>query len=246
MANKNIDIETPDGACDSYIAYPDSGGPFPAVLFFMDGIGIRPVLQRMVDRIAASGYYVLLPNLFYRHGRAPLFEVAEILKPENRPRLMQFVQSLTPELVLRDAGVFLDFLDAQRQVKAGSRVGLTGYCMGGSMTVRTAAQYAARVAAAASFHGGRLVTDDPNSPHRLVERITAELYFGHADQDQGMPAAHIAQLEAALQAARIRYRSELYSGARHGFTMSDLPVYDQAACERHWDRLFDLFERTLR
>jgi len=117
---------------------------------------------------------------------------------------------------------------------AGSRVGLTGYCMGGRMAVRTAAQYPARVAAAASFHGGRLVTEDPNSPHRLV------------DQDQGMPAAHIAQLEAALQAARIRYRSERYSGARHGFTMSDLPVYDQAACQQHWDRLLDLFERTLR
>jgi len=246
MAGMTLDVELSDGRCDCYLAYPDEGGPFPAVLFFMDGFGLRPVLHRMADRIAAWGLCVLQPNLLYRHGRAPLFEVAEILKPENRPRLMQLVQSLTPELVLRDAGVFLDFLDAQRQVKAGGRVGLAGYCMGGSMTVRAAAQYAARVAAAASFHGSRLVTDAPDSPHRLVERITAELYFGHADQDQGMPAAHIAQLEEALQAARIRYRSELYIGARHGFTMSDLPVYDQAACERHWDRLLDLFERTLR
>ncbi len=113
------------------------------------------------------------------------------------------------------------------------------------MAVRTAAAYPSRVAAAASFHGARLVTDDASSPHRLLERITAALYFGHADQDQSMPLADIEALEAALQDAGTRYQSEIYEGARHGFTMSDLPAYDEEACEQHWDRLWSLFERTL-
>jgi carboxymethylenebutenolidase len=245
MASATIDIEMPDGRCDSYVSYPDEGGAFPAVLFFMDGYGVRPVLHRMADRIAEWGLYVLQPNLLYRHGRAPLFEVAEMRKPENRPALSQLVQSLTPEIVERDAGRFLEFLAAQPQVEPESHAGLVGYCMGGSMALRTAARFPRRVAAAAIFHGGRLVTDDLKSPHRLVAGITAALYFGHADQDQNMPLSAIEQLEAALQDAGTRYQSELYEGARHGFTMPDLPVYDEAACEQHWDRLWSLFERTL-
>jgi carboxymethylenebutenolidase len=245
MANATIDIPMPDGPCDSYISYPDSGGPFPAVLFFMDGFGIRPVLHRMADRIADWGLYVLQPNLFFRRGRAPLFDLAEMLKPELRPVRMQLVHSLTPEIVERDAGTYLEFLASQPQVEPGSLVGLTGYCMGGSMVVRTAAAYPSRIAAGASFHGGRLVTDDAQSPHRLVGRITAALYFGHADHDQGMPVADIERLEAALQEAGTRYQSELYEGAQHGFTMPDLPAYNEAACERHWEHLWSLFVRTL-
>src|SRR5271165_1773133 len=245
MASKTVDIHMSDGLCDCYVAYPDSGGPFPAVLFFMEGFGIRPVLQRMADRIADWGLYVLQPNLFFRHGRAPLFDLANMLDPEQRPARMQLVLSVTPEIVERDAGVFLEFLAAQPQVEPGSPAGLTGYCMGGSMVVRTAAEYPNRIAAGASFHGGRLVTDDAKSPHRLVGRITAAMYFGHADQDQSMPLADIEVLEAALQDAGTRYRSELYEGARHGFTMPDLPGYDEAACEQHWERLWSLFGRTL-
>jgi carboxymethylenebutenolidase len=245
MTNKSIDIKTPDGMCDTYVSYPDKGGPFPAVLFYMDGIGIRPVLQQMADRIAASGFYVLLPNMFYRRGRAPLFEVSEILQPENRPKLMELVLSLTPELLLRDADAFLNFLAAQKEIKPGSKMGLLGYCMGGGMVVGTAAQYPDRIAAAAVFHGGRLATEAPDSPHHLIGRITAELYFGHADQDQGMPLADIARLDEALKAAGARYQTELYAGALHGFTMSDLPVYNKAACDRHWDRLLGLYSRTL-
>lgn len=242
---KIIDIKTPDGVCDSYISCPNAGGPFPAVLFFMDGIGVRPVLFDMADRLAASGYFVLLPNMFYRRGHAAPSNVADVLKPENRANLMDLVFSLTPERVLRDAGVFLGFLAAQQMVKPGSRVGLTGYCMGGGMVLRTAAHYPGRVASAASFHGGRLVTEAPDSPHRLVNRITAELYVGHADQDQSMTAEDCARLDEALQKAGTRYRSELYAGALHGFTMPDMPVYDKTACDRHWDRLLALYARTL-
>jgi carboxymethylenebutenolidase len=246
MASKTIDIKTPDGACDTYVSHPDGGGPFPAVLFFMDGIGIRPVLRHMADRIAAEGYYVLLPNMFYRRGRAPVFDVATILKPENRPALTELVLSLTPALVVRDAGIFLDVLAERKEIRAGSKVGLTGYCMGGGMVVRTAAQYPDRVAAGASFHGGRLVTENADSPHRLVGKIRCRLYFGHADQDQAMTAEQIDRLDQALKAAGTVFEAELYTGALHGFTMSDLPVYNQKACDKHWLRLLNLFKETLR
>ncbi len=245
MTSKAIDIETADGACDAYVSHSDRGGPFPAVLFFMDGIGIRPVLRQMADRIAAEGYYVLLPNMFYRRGRAPVFDVATVLNPENRPALMELVLSLTPERVVRDAGVFLGMLAAQKEVAPGRKVGLTGYCMGGGMVVRTAAAFPARVAAGASFHGGRLATDDPASPHRLVGEIRCPLYFGHADQDQSMTPEQIDRLAQALRDAGTAFEAELYSGARHGFTMPDLPVYDQKACDKHWQRLLALFKEPL-
>jgi carboxymethylenebutenolidase len=246
VTSKTIDIKTPDGLCDSYISCPNTGGPFAAVLFYMDGVGIRPILREMADRLAANGFYVLLPNMFYRGGRVAPIDVAEILRPENRASLVDLVHSLTPERVVRDAGVFFDFLGAQKEVTSGSPVGLTGYCMGGGMVMRTAAHYPERVASAASFHGGRLATDAPDSPHRLVSRITAELYLGHADQDASMTAEDIARLDEALQKAGTHYRAELYTGALHGFTMSDLPVYNKAACDQHWDRLLALYGRTLK
>jgi carboxymethylenebutenolidase len=246
MASKTIDIQASGGVCDAYVTHPDEGGPFPAVIFFMDGIGIRPVLKQMADRIAAEGYYVLLPNMFYRRGRAPIFDVATILNPENRPALMQLVSSLTPDRVIRDAGVFLDVLAAQKGVRSGSKVGLTGYCMGGGMVVRTAAQYPNRIAAGASFHGGRLATEDADSPHRLVGKIRCRLYFGHADQDQSMTPEQIERLDQALKAAGTVYEAELYAGALHGFTMTDLPVYNREACDKHWQRLLGMFKETLR
>jgi carboxymethylenebutenolidase len=246
MANQLIDITTPDGLCESYVSYPDSGGPFPAVLFYMDGVGFRPTLHRMADRIASAGYFVFLPNLFYRRGRAEAVDVRELFTPESRAKRMDYVRSLTPELLTKDAGVFLGFLSSRKEVDPSSKIGLTGYCMGGSMALRTAARYPDRIGAAASFHGGRLVTDAPDSPHRLVESIGAELYFGHADKDEAMTAADIARLEEALKAAGSRYESELYAGAQHGYTMKDLPMYDEAAAERHFDKLLGLFERNLK
>lgn len=246
MNTQKIDIKTQDGVCDCYVAYPDAGGPFPAVLFFMDGVGMRDVLHKMADRIAANGYYVLLPHMFYRAGRAPVFDAAEILKPENRPKLMEFVMSLTPEKAVADAGVFLDFIAQQKQVKPGSKVGLTGYCMGGGMVMRTAAAYPDRVGAGAAFHAGRLATTDATSPHLLANKIKAELYFGHADQDSGMTAEDIKRLDEALKAAGARFESELYVGALHGYTMPDLPIYNKDACDRHWRRMLGLFGSNLK
>jgi carboxymethylenebutenolidase len=212
----------------------------------MDGAGIRPVLHSMAERIAANGFYVLLPNMYYRVRRAPVVDPADIFKPENRPKLMELVGSLSPERVVADAAAFLDFLAAQAEVKPNSKVGLTGYCMGGAMVVRTSAAYPHRVGAGASHHGGRLVTKEPDSPHLLLGKISAELYFGHADNDEYMPRADITRFEEALQKSGVTYESELYPGALHGYTMADFPVYNAAAGDRHWRRLLGLFGKTLK
>lgn len=225
---------------------PDGGGSFPGVLFYMDGVGFRPTVHRMADRIAAAGYVVLLPNMFYRYGPAQRVNIAELFKPENRPALMERVLSLTPERLVRDAGRFLEFLAAHPRVTPGSMVGLTGYCMGGGMVMRTAAAYPARVGAGGCFHAGRLATDDITSPHYLAGAIKAELYFGHADKDTGMPPEAIEKLEQSLKSAGVKFRSELYAGALHGYTMADLvTIYDKEADERHFRELLALFARTL-
>ena len=240
MPFQATEIRTTDGICPAYAAWPAAGGPFPAVLVMMDGIGYRPVLQAVADRLAAAGYYALVPNLFYRRPGEPRLPGAELLKPENRPLLTELVQTLTPDVVLRDAAAFLDHLATRPEVAADHRFGVVGYCMGGSMAVRIAAAFPGRIGAAASFHAGRLVTDLPTSPHRLLPQVRASLYFGHADRDASMTPAQVDALQAALQAAGVRYTSELYAGALHGFTMPDLPVFDAAACARHWERLLEL------
>jgi carboxymethylenebutenolidase len=212
----------------------------------MDGAGVRPAVHSIAERIAANGFYVLLPNMYYRVRRAPVIDAAEIFKPESRSKLMELVGSLSPARVVADAGAFLDFLAAQAEVKPNSKVGLTGYCMGGAMVVRTSAAYPDRVGAGASHHGGRLVTKDPDSPHLLLAKISGELYFGHADNDEYMPRADIARFDAALQESGVTYESEVYPGASHGYTMIDFPVYDAVAADKHWRRLLGLFGKTLK
>jgi carboxymethylenebutenolidase len=189
-----------------------------------------------------------VPNLFYRHGAAPLIEdLPDLLKPENRPKmmaaLMPYIRSLTPDAAMRDAEAYLAYLAVADGVTPGA-VCLVGYCMGGAIALRTSATYPDRVAAVATLHAGNLASDAPDSPHRLVPRIQAELYLAHADQDQSMPLEQIERLEVALDDAGVRYRSQLYDGARHGFTMSDTAAYDEEATERHWTELLGLFDRT--
>lgn len=248
MGSKSVRIPTPDGVADACVAYPEGAGPFPAVLLYMDILGPRPVLRDMALTIADDGFYVLLPNLFYRSGPAPLSDLSGIGTPEGREavigRLRPLAMGLTPELALSDAGAYLDFVAAQDEVAEGP-VGVTGYCMGGVLAVRTAAAYPDRVAAAASFHAGGLASDAPNSPHTLVGDVRAELYFAHAEQDGSMTPEQVSRLEAALDEAGATYRSEVYPGTRHGFTMSDAAVYDPAGLERHWRNVLELFERTL-
>lgn len=244
----SVQIPTPDGVADAHLAHPDDGRPHPAVLFYMDAFGLRPHLTGMADRLASAGYAVVVPNAFYRHGRSPVVDLPEFIDPGSRPEIFEkigpIMQSLTPELAMRDAGAYLDWLRTRPEASEGP-VGITGYCMGAALALRTAGTHPDRVAAAAGFHGANLATEEPGSPHLLAENITAELYFGHADQDPALPAEQIERLDRALGAAGVRFRSEVYPGAGHGYTQADTASYDEEAAERHWSALLDLFERAL-
>ena len=245
----SVEITTPDGVADAYLTHPEGGGKHPAVLFYMDAFGLRPHLRAMADRLADEGFTVLVPNLFYRAGRTPVFELPEFIDPGARPEIFQTIgpimQQLTPELAMRDAGAYLEWL-ADSPLTTGEPVGITGYCMGAVMALRTAGAYPERVAAVGGFHGGNLATEAEDSPHLVAGKITAELYFGHADQDHALPPEQIQRLDEALTEAGVRFRTEVYEGALHGYTQADTAAYDEAGAKRHWEALLELFHRTLR
>lgn len=245
MQRSTVEVRTPDGTADAYLTRPDGDGDLPGVLFVMDAYGLRPRIDEMADRIADQGYVVLAPNVFYRAGRAPVLPMPDHTDPESHRNFMKSVRplmnELTPEVTARDSAAYLDYLSD----RATGPVGITGYCMGGRYGWRVAAAHPDRVASLGSFHGGGFVTDAPDSPHRSANRLQAELYFGHADQDASMTPEQIGVLEDALDASGATYRSELYQGALHGYTMSDTAVYDEAAAERHFRELFALLGRTL-
>ncbi len=245
MQSSTIDIPTADGIADAYLARPDEDGErHPGVLFMIDGLGLRARTEEMADRIARQGYVVLAPNAFYRAGRAPVFTVpdlsAEGARAEFFKTLRPLVEQLTPDRVAADGAAYLDEL---AKLTDGPVV-LTGYCMGTRLSMWTAGAHPERVVGVAGFHGGNLVTDAPDSPHLSAGALRAEVYFGHADQDPSNTPEQIAALDAALEQAGVKHRSEVYAGALHGYTMTDSPVYNEAACERHFAALFDLLERT--
>lgn len=248
LRTSTVDVETRDGVADCYLAAPADGAGHPGVLFYMDAFGLRPRLEEMAQRIAGQGYVVLVPNVFYRQGRSPLIDTSELSDPDVRGGLfkvlMPWMRQLTPERAMSDADAYVDFLVGQEGV-TDSPMGVTGYCMGGALALRTAAHRPEQIAAAAAFHPARLATDASDSPHLLADRIRAEVYVASADKDQGMPPEQQERLDAALTEAGVRHVCEQHDGATHGFTMSDTAVYDEAATERHWDRLLDLFARNL-
>jgi carboxymethylenebutenolidase len=248
MRKSTVDVPTEDGAADAYLAVPEGDGPFPGVLFYMDAFGLRPRLFEMVDRIAERGYAVLAPNLFYRSARSPLVDTAGLADPERRAavfgQLMPMMQVLDTAAITRDTRAYLDFLAAQDGVSSGPDA-VVGYCMGANNALKAITAYPERIVALAGFHGARLATEEPDSPHLQVGRITGEVYFAHADQDHSMPQEQIDRLEAALDAADVRFRSEIYAGAQHGFTMSDTAAYSAEAEQRHWEKLFELLDNTL-
>ncbi len=243
-----VDVPTTAGSADAILAVPDGGGPHPGVLVFMDAFGLRPRLEEMAARLAADGYVVLVPNLFHRAGRAPVADLGDLSDPAQRSTVFEklgpLMRALTPDVAVQDAEDYLGFLAADDRV-CDAPVGLVGYCMGGALALRTAAAAPDRVAAVAGFHGGRLATDQPDSPHLLLDRVDAEVYVGHADHDRSMPPEQQTRLAEALAASGVRHRTELYEGAAHGFTMADTAAYDEKATDRHWARLTELFARTL-
>jgi carboxymethylenebutenolidase len=244
MPSEMIGVTTPDGIADSYLARPDGEG-HPGVLLVVDAFGLRPQIERMADRISAWGFVVLAPNLFYRVGRAPVASLDGLGDPEQRAsvfeRVKPLIRELTPERIVRDGDAYLDRLE---RLGPGP-VAITGYCMGGRVGWRIAAAYPERVAALGGFHAGGLVTDADDSPHRSATKLAAEVYLGHADNDRSMTPEQIAEVERALDDAGVRYRSEVYRGAAHGYTMADTPAYDEAAAERHYSELFALLERAM-
>ena len=241
MPIKTLRIPTADGEADAFAALPDHGERHPGVLMYADGFGIRPVLREMARELAAHGYYVLVPNPFYRHGPAPVVELPEFIGEEARPaifaELMPLIEAHTTERVLSDADAYLGFLTAQPEVEAGP-VAVTGYCIGGLLAMRTAAAHPDQVAAVAAFHGP-VGADGPD----LFAEITAEVHFGHAESDLTPEA--LDELNQALDTAGVGYTSEIYPGTIHGFTMSDTDAFSAFGLKRHWDRLLPLLDRTL-
>jgi carboxymethylenebutenolidase len=241
-----IEIKTRDGLCPSFVFRPAGSGPWPAVLIFMDGLGIRPAVLEIGERLSAHGYYALLPDLFYRSGPyAPMDPHAIFADPQQRKLLMdRYFALATQANIMSDTRAFLDYLAAQPEVRRGA-IGTTGYCMGGFMSLTAAGTYPDRIVASASYHGGRLATDAADSPHLLAPRIKSRVYIAGAIEDQSFPDDMKNRLEEALTQAHIDHKIETYP-AKHGWVFRDMPVYDAAASERHWQTLLALFDATLR
>jgi carboxymethylenebutenolidase len=239
-------IRTRDGQCPAYIFRPEGKSPFPAVLVFMDGLGIRPAMLEIGAGLAEHGYFALLPDLYYRSGPYEPMDPHKVFgDPEHRKVLMEKYFSLaTPANIMADTNAFLEFLKTQPDVQPGG-IGTTGYCMGGLMSLTAAGTWPEQIRAAASYHGGRLATDAPDSPHRLAPRIKAQVYIAGAIEDASFPDDMKQRLEKALSDAGVAYRIETYP-ARHGWVFRDTPVYDAAASERHWQSMLALFDATLK
>jgi carboxymethylenebutenolidase len=241
---QKIEIETRDGTCPSYVFRPSGAGPWPAALVFMDGIGIRPAILAIGERLATNGYFTLLPDLFYRSGPYEPMDAKTIFTDlEKRKLLLEKYFSLaTPANIMSDTRAFLDWLAAQPEVKPGG-IGTTGYCMGGLMSLTAAGTYPERIAAAASYHGARLATDAPESPHLLAPKMKARVYVAGAIEDASFPDDMKARLEEALTKAGVDHVVETYP-AKHGWVLSDTLSYDPACAERHWKTLLALFDRA--
>jgi len=243
---EQVNINTVDGICPATVLRPNGDAPLPAVIFYMDGFGIRPALVDMAERLANAGYLVLLPDLYYRRGPyEPLNPTALFALPNFRELVAPMMASTSNHLAAKDTAAFLTWLD-QRTDVAGTQIGTTGYCMGGGMSLTVAGTYPDRIAAAASFHGGNLATDSAMSPHLVASKIRGFAYVAGADRDSSYPPEMADRLEQALTDGNIPHRCEIFADALHGWTMTDFPVYNEAANERHSHELTALFEKTLR
>jgi len=245
VIDENIEVTTQDGTADAILYRDADGRPHPGVLLLTDIGGIRPATRDMARRLASTGYTVLMPNVFYRTARPPLFDFPRT--PGDAATMKRFGElsaPMTPEAMERDGAAYVDYLSHHAAV-AGEPLAVVGYCFTGAMALRTAAVRADTVVAAASFHGGGLATDAPTSPHHLLPRIKARLYFGHAVDDRTMPADAIAKLDAALGAWGGRHESEVYEKAHHSWTVSDSPVYNPQQADRAFAKLTALLGETL-
>lgn len=243
MIEKSLQIAAADGVADA-ILYAPGEDRYPGLLFYTDIFGIRPANQGMARRVAEQGYAVLMPNVFYRYGRPPFAPNFKAGEPDSMKILHDLFASLTGAMMEKDAPLYVNALLDRPEV-SGGKIAAVGYCFTGAMALRTAAVAADKVAAAASFHGGQLVTEAPDSPHSRIPQVKGELYFGHAVEDNSMPPAAVEKLNDTLKAWGGQYQSEVYEGARHGWTVPGRDVYDEKQAERHYAKLFDLLKRNL-
>jgi carboxymethylenebutenolidase len=245
MRRLDVQIPTPDGSSDGTLHIPDGDGPWPGVLVFADAAGVRETFRQFGDRLSDAGYVALVPDIYYRAGDWAPFDIATVFTdPQQRTRLFGMVRALTNDRVIADAEAYADFLLGRPEV-SGAAIGTTGYCMGGRMSLVTAGGLGRKIAAAASFHGGRLaVADDPSSPHLAADRITATVYVAGAEEDDSFTPAQAELLERALTDAGVNYTVEFYP-AHHGFAVPDNPTYDAEASARHWRALDELYRAQL-
>jgi len=252
IVEKTVEIKTPDGTCDAAFIHPASGA-HPAVIIWPDAFGLRPSMRDMAKRLAAAGYSVLVPNPFYRVAKSPVFEDASKVNFQTeRPKITPLMASIQADgTVERDAPAFVAWLDTQKEVDRNKKIGTQGYCMGGGLVVRTAAAVPARIGAGASFHGGGLVTDRPNSPHLLAPKIKARMYFGIATNDDMQQPDAKTKLRETFDAAKVPAEIEVYSMAQHGWCVPDMPagatgpIYKKDDAERAWTKLEALYKTAL-
>ncbi len=240
MIERQIQVTTADGEMTTFVYHPDDGGPHPVVLYLMDAPSIRPALHDMARRLAAEGYYVMLPFLFYRGSPFKEFGTSDEEMHERR----ELMKTVTRDGIMVDAAALLDIAASDPAAGDGD-IGAIGFCMSGSLVLALAQRMPERVAAVASIHGAWLVSDAEDSPHREVDNIRAEVYFGWADEDPTAPADQIPAVEASLEAAGVNYTIDYMDGAHHGFAPPGGAHYDEAASEKHWERVLDLLARHL-
>ena len=253
VAESDVEIKTPDGTCNAAFIHPRTGA-YPGVIIWADAFGLRPVMREMGRALAKEGYAVLVPNPFYRVTRDPKLEFKNFNfgNPDDRAKLAPLMGSITADgAAEKDALAFVAWLDQQKEVDKTKKIGTQGYCMGGPLVMRTAAAVPDRVGAVGSFHGGGLVTANPNSPHLLAPKIHARMYFGiAANDDQRQPDAKD-KLKAAFAAANVPAEIEVYSNAQHGWCMTDMPaqggapIYSKPDAERAWGKLLALYKTAL-
>jgi len=254
VVETNVEIKTPDGTCDAAFIHPKSGS-HPGVLLWPDAFGLRPWTREMGKRLAAEGYSVLVPNPFYRVSKAPFTDASnfDFNNPTDRAKLNPLMASVNADgAAEKDAVAYVGFLDAQKEVNKSKKIGTQGYCMGGPLIMKTAATVPNRIGAAASFHGGGLVTNNPNSPHLLAPKIKARMYFGIATSDDMQQPDAKDKLKAAFAAAKVPAEIEVYAGTQHGWCMKDMPkqpngmpIYNQADAERAWGKLLALYKAAI-
>ena len=245
MIERQMEIVTPDGRMNTFICHPERAAPHPVIIIFMDAPGIREELRDMARRLGTVGYYVMLPNLYYRANVEELGSVVGEANLTTRQRALQLMATINIPMVMQDVDALLAFT---AQDKAASRgpMGCVGYCMSGQYAINAAVRHPERIRAAASMYGVALVSDKPDSPHLARQRTDARLYFGCAEKDQYAPPEMIEQLRAEIASKGGNAEVEIYPGTAHGFAFPSRPVYDKPAAERHWERLFTLFGNALK